>query len=224
MGLEDYTCGESAYITTLESGRKVLEAWKNVVIKAPWSSSGRGIRYVNGAMNEVTKNWVHRTMKKQDGVMVEPYYNKVKDFGMEFYAEKDGTIRFEGFSLFITQNGAYTGSLLASNDEKLEMLSHYLPKWLLEEMRDRIIKFAPRQFEGHYTGPFGVDMMIVTREDGNGFLLHPCVETNMRRTMGHVAMTLTPPPLAPKRMMRIIHDVNYKLKINDLGNNFIQTL
>ena len=44
MGLEDYTCGESAYITTLESGRKVLEAWKNVVIKAPWSSSGRGKR------------------------------------------------------------------------------------------------------------------------------------------------------------------------------------
>ena len=211
MRLEDQTCGESAYITTLESGRKVLEEWKNVVIKAPWSSSGRGIRYVDGKMNEATKNWVHRVMEKQGGVMVEPYYNKVKDFGMEFFADKDGSVRFEGFSLFITQNGAYTGSLLASNDEKREMLSRYVPATLLEKIID-------------YSGPFGVDMMIVAREDGNGFLLHPCVEINMRRTMGHVALSLTPPPLAPKQLMRIIHDVNYKLKISDLENNFIQTI
>ena len=222
--LEDQTCGESAYITTFESVQKQLERWKNVVVKAPWSSSGRGIRYVNGTMNEATKNWVHRVMEKQGGVMVEPYYNKVKDFGMEFFADKDGSVRFEGFSLFITQNGAYTGSLLASNDEKREMLSRYVPATLLEKIIERVITNAPRLFEGHYSGPFGVDMMIVAREDGNGFLLHPCVEINMRRTMGHVALSLTPPPLAPKQLMRIIHDVNYKLKVSDLENNFIQTI
>lgn len=224
MGLEEQTCGESAYITTLESGRKVLKKWKNVVVKAPWSSSGRGVRYVNGPMNEATRNWVCRVMEKQGGVMVEPYYNKVKDFGMEFYAGRDGSVRFEGFSLFITQNGAYAGSMLASNEEKVEILSRYLSKDLLENMIERIIKFAPRQFEGHYSGPFGVDMMIIGRENGKGFLLHPCVEINMRRTMGHVALALTPPPAAPKQLMRIVHDVNYKLKIKDLENNFIQTI
>lgn len=224
MRLEDQTCGESAYVTTLENGRRVLDKWKNVVIKAPWSSSGRGIRYVNGSMSLATKNWVHRVMEKQGGVMVEPYYNKVKDFGMEFYAEKDGSIRFEGFSLFITQNGAYTGSLLGSYEEKLEMLSRYVPAALLENIIERIVKYAPHQIEGQYTGPFGVDMMIVAGEGGKGFLLHPCVEINMRRTMGHVALALTPPPRAPKQLMRIIHDVNYKLKINDLENNFIQTI
>ena len=104
------------------------------------------------------------------------------------------------------------------------MLSRYVPAILLEKIIERVITNAPRLFEGHYSGPFGVDMMIVAREDGNGFLLHPCVEINMRRTMGHVALSLTPPPLAPKQLMRIIHDVNYRLKINDLGNNFIQTL
>ena len=214
----------SAYITTFESVQKQLERWKNVVVKAPWSSSGRGIRYVNGKMNEVTENWVRRILEKQGGVMVEPYYNKVKDFGMEFFAEKDGSIRFEGLSLFITQNGAYTGSLLASYDEKLEILSRYIPVALLEKVIERAVTGGPRYFEGHYSGPFGVDMMIVAREDGNGFLLHPCVEVNMRRTMGHVALALTPPPMAPKQMMRIEHDVNYKLKVSNLENNFIQTI
>ena len=224
MGREDQTCGKSAYITTLESGRRVLAEWHNVVIKAPWSSSGRGIRYVNGPMNEPTKNWVHRVMEQQGGVMVEPYYNKVKDFGMEFYASGDGSIRFEGLSLFITQNGAYAGSLLASYKEKLEMLSRYVPVSLLEYVIERVIKFAPRQFDSHYVGPFGVDMMIVAGEGNKGFLLHPCVEINMRRTMGHVALALTPPFMAPKRMMRIVHDVNYRLKVSNLENNFIQTI
>jgi hypothetical protein len=222
--LEDQTCGESAYITTFESVLKQLERWKNVVVKAPWSSSGRGIRYVNEKMNEATENWVRRILEKQGGVMVEPYYNKVKDFGMEFFAEKDGSIRFEGLSLFITQNGAYTGSLLASYDEKLEMLSRYIPVALLEKIIERAVMSGPRYLEGQYVGPFGVDMMIVARDDGNGFLLHPCVEINMRRTMGHVALALTPPPMAPKQMMRIEHDVNYKLKVSNLENNFIQTI
>ena len=224
MRLEDQTCGESVYVTTFEAGQKVLKKWKNVVFKAPWSSSGRGIRYVNGPMSEATENWLRRVMEKQGGVMIEPYYNKVKDFGMEFYAEKDGSIRFEGFSLFITQNGAYTGSLLGSYEEKLEMLSRYVPVALLENIIERVIKFSPHRIERQYSGPFGLDMMIVAGDDGKGFLLHPCVEINLRRTMGHVALALTPPPMAPKQLMRIIHDVNYKLKISDLENNFIQTI
>ncbi len=32
--------------------------------------------------------------------MLEPLYNKVKDFGMEFKREADGTIRYLGLSLF----------------------------------------------------------------------------------------------------------------------------
>jgi hypothetical protein len=46
---------------------------------------------------------------------------------------------------------------------------------------------------GNYRGPFGVDMMIVMKsgERGENCLLHPCVEINLRRTMGHVALALT---------------------------------
>ena len=67
-------------------------------------------------------------------------------------------------------------------------------------------------------------MMIVSRPDGNGFLLHPCVEINLRRTMGHVALSLTPQSLAPRQLMRIVHDVNYTLKTSVLENSFVQII
>ena len=36
--------------------------------------------------------------------------------------------------------------------------------------------------------PLGVDMMIVRGE--NGYAVHPCVEVNLRRTMGYVAIKI----------------------------------
>ena len=39
-----------------------------------------------------------------------------------------------------------------------------------------------------YEGPLGVDMMIVKCGKGESFYLHPMVEINLRRTMGHVAL------------------------------------
>lgn len=37
-----------------------------------------------------------------------------------------------------------------------------------------------------YAGPLGIDMMVVRQDDT--LLLHPCVEMNLRATMGHVAL------------------------------------
>jgi hypothetical protein len=72
---------------------------------------------------------------------------------------------------------------------------------------------------GDYRGPFGVDMMIVRgdgiekTEDGN-CLLHPCVEINLRRTMGHVALAISPTDDDIVRVMRVLYNgTNYQLKI-----------
>lgn len=46
--------------------------------------------------------------------MIEPLYNKVYDFGMEFMANADGTIDYLGLSLFDTRGGAYTASICAT--------------------------------------------------------------------------------------------------------------
>ena len=168
-----------------------LHRGEHLVVKAPWSSSGRGVRFMEGDMNIYDKGWVRHVIEKQGSVMVEPYYNKVKDFGMEFVSDGKGLVSYVGLSLFQTSNGAYTGNILASEDEKEHMISRYISVDLLKAIRQKICTLMGVLLKDRYAGAFGIDMMVVRRDDGDGFLLHPCVEINLRRTMGHVAISLT---------------------------------
>ena len=96
------------------------ERWRHCVLKAPWSSSGRGIRYVQEVMDEPLIRWAEHILDRQGGIMIEPYYNKVADFGMEFESFADG-VRYVGLSLFQTINGAYAGSILTQEHFKREL-------------------------------------------------------------------------------------------------------
>ena len=210
------TVGESYECTKPEEVEMLLQKYGQVVMKAPWSSSGRGLRFCDAArlVNSeklIMNNWFHNLVERQGSVMVEPYYDKVKDFGMEFSADGQGHIRYEGLSLFHTVNGAYVGNILATERAKQGMLSRYIPVDFVNCIREKIISHLDL---GDYAGPFGVDMMIVKSTDG--FLLHPCVEINLRRTMGHVALSLTPDDDEIVKVMRIQLTDHYKLKINKL--------
>ena len=180
------------------------------VLKMPWSSSGRGLRFVRKAVNnpswqanDALQGWLRNVIGRQGSVMVEPLYDKVKDFGMEFEALPDGTVAYCGLSLFHTVNGAYTGSILATERTKREMMCRYVSIDVLDRVRASICRRLPEVLHGSYCGPLGIDMMVCTGEmpgsmpkekvnRENGFLIHPCVEMNLRRTMGHVALALTP--------------------------------
>ena len=67
-------------------------------------------------------------------------------------------------------------------------------------------------------------MMVAVRDGGCGFMLHPCVEINVRRTMGHVANSFDVPPTEPARLMHIVHGVNYRLKFDSMENNFVKVI
>jgi hypothetical protein len=183
------------------------------VLKSPWSSSGRGVRFIDGAINDQQARWVQNVIERQGSIIVEPYYNKVKDFAMEFESDGCGNVTCLGLSLFHTSNGAYMGNILASEEEKQEMINRYVPVDVLENTQQDISRILGRVFDGKYQGPFGVDMMVVAREDKDGFVLHPCVEINLRRTMGHVALELS--KVCPSdQVMKIEYtDNHYKLKI-----------
>ena len=143
-------------------------------------------------------NWIRNVIKQQGSVMVEPYYNKVKDFGMEFERLANGLVCYQGLSLFHTKNGAYIG---------------YLPLELLDNIKQRIIDNVQLD---DYQGPFGIDMMIVNSQlstVNSQLLLHPCVELNLRRTMGHVALSLTPTDDDIRKVMHIELTDHYKLHI-----------
>lgn len=196
---------------------KLQKEYCKIVVKAPWSSSGRGIRFVCNSLDDYQRGWLRNVLDRQGAVMVEPYYSKVKDFGMEFECGRDGQVHYLGLSLFHTHNGAYTGNIVANENDKIEALSCYVPTDLLVSVRQKICHLTEQLFSGKFHGTFGVDMMVVSRNDQDGFLLHPCVEINLRRTMGHVALSIPPSASGFPYVMNIVfNENNYKIKLKQL--------
>ena len=99
----DGTCGEMKACVSLAELETYLQERGELVLKAPWSGSGRGLLKVSSASwNAQLAGWASRILRVQGVVMVEPIYDKVVDFAMEFYAEKQNGVRFAGYSLFET--------------------------------------------------------------------------------------------------------------------------
>ena len=211
--------GEAIHTTTFPAEITALPR----VLKAPWSSSGRGIRYEMTPTDTARHtSWARNVISRQTGLMVEPYFNKVEDFGMEFESLSDGTIVYRGLSLFRTTNGAYNGSIIATEKAKQQLLSRYVSADLLQLTQNRIINILTGLLKNFYEGPFGVDMMIVTY---NGEIkLHPCVELNLRRTMGHVALSFDCDETMPQRLMRIYFtEGHHKMRLLTTGENLLNT-
>ena len=219
------TVGEMFECQTQEQVEKLLARYGQLVLKAPWSSSGRGLRFLSVGRTpfEQQAGWFRNVVQSQGCVMVEPHYHKVKDFGMEFYSDGQGRVSYLGLSLFHTANGAYTGNILATENVKREAISHYVSIELLDNIQEKICQETALLFKGKYCGPFGVDMMVTSLHPSpftshpSPTALHPCVEVNLRRTMGHVALALSPKDDEVRRVMRIEYSANnYLLTINRL--------
>lgn len=210
--------GEAFVCGSVQEIRGLLAGLRKAVLKSPWSCSGRGLRFVaDGELTPQTMGWIKNTLKTQGCVIVEPYYKKVVDFGMEFHRDGKGRVLYSGLSVFSAANGFYAGNMLASEAYKARLLCNYISAGLLREVKELICSEAGHLYNNMYEGPFGVDMMIVSAEGTDGYALHPCVEINLRRTMGHVALSLRTGDGAENKAMRIVTtDNHYKFKIQTL--------
>lgn len=184
--------GFSRLCDSYEEALLFIDRNKDVHIKAPWSCSGRGVKHLNA--ETVTENqlqWIANTIEKQHSVVAEVTCRKIMDFAMLFVADSNGRVKFHGLSIFQTVNGSYCGNLLASDKEKKEIICKYISPALLHAVTMRIEQFLAGYIGGSYKGPLGVDMMVCESSKEGKYLLNPCVEINLRRTMGHVALALT---------------------------------
>ncbi|MCC8172175.1 MAG: hypothetical protein LIP00_10425 [Parabacteroides sp.] len=184
--------------SSLEEIEKLIAATrKPVVVKAPYSSSGRGLRWITGEITGPDRTWIAGILKKQGCVSIEPALDKQVDFAMEFFSDGEGRVSFEGLSLFhTTQQGHYTGNFVGSQEEIERRLAALVDSEWMEEIKTAL-EFSLQELAGHlYTGYIGVDMLIYKNERG-AFRLHPCVEINMRRTMGTTALHISRHRLAP---------------------------
>lgn len=179
------------------------------VVKTPYSSSGRGLLWLHHRkLTEKEKNWILGALRKQGCVSIECGVEKVQDFAMEFYSDGRGEVRYEGLSVFATeQQGAYTGNVL----EHPENMRRRLARWSGEESLDRVqealTEVLKEVYGPVYTGYLGVDMLIYRGKEG-GYAIHPCLEINMRYTMGMVALQLFRRYMAPSAQgdFRISYD------------------
>ena len=181
--------GESVNLRDVADCRAYAEGCREgAVLKAPWSGSGKGLRWCRGAWTEEAGRWCAKLLREQGCVVASPWYAKVEDFAMEFVADGRGGMSFAGYSLFRTnERGAYVGNWLLSDDGIERHLGRYFPCGLLHQVREAMRRELAARFPT-YAGCLGVDMMVCRWADG--YAVHPCVEVNLRMSMGMVARIL----------------------------------
>lgn len=157
---------------------------RNAYVKAPWSSSGRGIYRALDPDARDLQQWINGTIRRQESVMVEPAWDRVLDFATEWRLS-DGEAHFLGFSLFnVDDHYQYTGNVSASQEEIERILdSKFNDNWTRELLVARQKDALEAMIAPHYSGLLGVDCLVDSQGDVN-----PCVEINLRRTMGMIGL------------------------------------
>ncbi|MDR0429378.1 MAG: hypothetical protein LBH58_02725 [Tannerellaceae bacterium] len=175
---------------------ETIEAWISrhpgrFVIKTPYSSSGRGLLWLD--KNELTakdKAWIRGAIQRQGGISIEPALKKQTDFALEFHLDKLRNIRFEGLSVFTTsERGSYKENILKSEDKLLKELVSATGADTFRLIKIKTAETIRNVFGGHYTGYIGVDMLLYETPEKK-LAIHPCIEINMRYTMGMTAIRL----------------------------------
>ena len=166
--------------------------WGKVVVKAPWSSSGRGLQILRtNEYNQTNRQVITGYLKQQEFVIVEPWHIKELDLSFQFFSFGNGRMEYRGLTTFSTDDsGRYIGNYLQElppdiTPELKEFLSENLDK--VKTMIHQAL--ASSNYSADYYGWFGVDAIIFRSPDGK-LKLHPCLEINCRFTMGAIALSL----------------------------------
>lgn len=159
-----------------------------LLLKRPFSSSGRGVLPLPLPAQAKHLDALAGSILRTGSCSLEPFLAVREDWAIEYQRTPDGVVQFFALSHFETlaTGRAYAGNLLASPQKLWQDLSSQLEEgqlerlitlhehWLTEELRD-----------SDYTGFIGIDLFLY--EVGGQLLLHPCVEINLRTTMGVLA-------------------------------------
>ncbi len=190
---------------TMEEIEAFLQEKGRVVLKAPLSGSGKGVRFASGELMETDKGWCRRTLLRQGAVVVEQRMEIIREFAMLF--ECGDEVKFRGYSLFYAANGAYKGNLLASNEYIGKVLGEHISVEELRQVQGHIMAFLQEKLQGRYRGFVGIDQFVAEVADGvdvggaaagekqedlsgRKICWNPAMEINLRMTMGLVARNI----------------------------------
>ncbi len=162
------------------------------MVKLPYSTSGRGIVDTTAAqgINQL-RHSAQGMIRRQGSLMVEKRLQKVADFAMLYNVSSDGKVSFIGYSLFETAGTtSYSGNRLLPDDDIRIHLAQWVKMEHLLAVEHALEEVLQQMIGPHHSGPLGVDMIVYRSAEGD-MLINPCIEVNLRMTMGVVAHHLT---------------------------------
>lgn len=157
-------------------------------LKMPWSGSGKGVyRVIDPSADHHALRWIEGALRRQGSLLCEVGLNRVQDFAVECEC-RDGKTVLTGYSVFRSDFHSQFGEgMVAPREELHHALLRQFPDF--DQVVNRLLAALDEVVAPHYSGPLGIDMMLY--RDGSGDLcINPCVEVNLRMTMGMVTAAL----------------------------------
>ena len=157
-------------------------------LKMPWSGSGKGIyRVIDPKGDSHVLRWIDGALKRQGSLLCEVGLDCVQDFAIECECS-DGKTRLTGYSIFDSDFHSQFGTgRVAPMEELHQLLLKQYPS--LDQVVEKVIKVLDTIIAPYYNGLLGVDMMLYRKADG-AIALNPCVEVNLRMTMGMITAAM----------------------------------
>ncbi len=157
-------------------------------LKMPWSGSGKGIyRVIDPQGDRHVLHWIEGALRRQGSLLCEVGLDRVQDFAVECEC-RDGKTLLTGYSVFDSDfHSQFATGRVETREELHQYLLNRYPA--LDHVVERVLLVLDSMVATHYNGPLGVDMMLYRADDGN-LALNPCVEVNLRMTMGMVTAAM----------------------------------
>lgn len=166
-----------------------LESRGSVMAKYPWSSTGRGVFRGTPELKTSFLTRCGGAIAHQGSVMIERAFDVDTDFAMLYRTDGHGGVEFLDYSLMENRGAAYRGHVILPAAESRRLLAAKVGHDVLDNARDGMAEFLERHVAGHYDGCLGVDMFVY-RDARGSLCLNPCVEINLRHTMGTLVWLL----------------------------------
>jgi len=174
-------------LTTITEIEAFLVEHQQIVLKEPWSSSGRGIIMLRkNTLNQSITQRINGVLKQQNYIMAEPMLNKQLDMALHFKI-KNQQVSFIGDTYFQTNsNGQYQANYLNQVPNIDKRLLDFIEKNKNQLIDNLILSLSESKININYEGFLGIDVMLI--EENKNLFFQPCVEINLRNNMGTIAL------------------------------------
>ncbi len=177
-------------VTSIGEIDELLKRQNSLALKAPLSSSGRGIQIIRKpTLNNSNRQWITGILNQQKYMIAEPFLDKEVDFSFQFKITEKSEPEYLGYSVFETNtNGQYKSTFIHPEIEsfgvsdfsgKTEEMIRLTAELLREALKNTVYTKLHRGF-------LGIDAMIY--RDKEGLKIQPCIEINSRMNMGILTM------------------------------------